>query len=179
MSTATTRAAVDIKNSTPNDHRLARRSGDLIVATAVVLIGIGYGAQAVREGLGAVVKTGPGFFPLLVAVVMVVSGMVVVIHEVRLLRQTRAVDPDASADSDPHWMRIGGILVTALAVPAIGPTVGFVVTLSSALVVMAKIMGMTGWARPVALGVIFGIALWGIFITWLFVPLPSGTIGLL
>lgn len=53
-----------------------------------------------------------------------------------------------------------------------------VVTLSIALVLMAKIMGISRWSRAVIFGLAFGAATWLIFVRWLAVPLPSGTLGL-
>lgn len=153
-------------------------------AAVVLILGLAYGYQAIQEGIGTLSETGAGFFPLLVSFVLVVSSGVVLVESRR-----GAADDDpggAPAESrvdsteDPgriSWRRVFGVLAAALSVPLLAATVGFVVTLSAAVVVIAKIMGMPGLLKPLALGVGFGAAAWLVFVYWLFVPLPSGVLG--
>ena len=81
-------------------------------------------------------------------------------------------------EGEVRWWRIAGVLAAALLVPAVGDTVGMVVTLAISLVLMAKVMGVSRWSRAVIFGFSFGAATWLIFVRWLSVPLPSGTLGL-
>jgi hypothetical protein len=155
---------------------------NVLVPAVLLVLGVAYGVLAVGEGIGSLGDTGAGFFPLIVAVALVAASATV------LLQSRRAAAPAAEpADGDDdggddgddvHWWRIAGVLGAALLVPALGETVGMVVTLSVALVLIAKVMGVARWVNAVLLGVAFGAATWLIFVYWLFVPLPAGTLGL-
>jgi hypothetical protein len=188
-----------------------RRSGlvrgsvkpEVIVAGSLLVLGLLYGVLALGEGLGTMADSGAGFFPLIVALVLTVTSVVVLLQSRRgtpgdvtapeaglgaaseggdVGTEDRGVGAEAAAgdggEGEVRWWRIAGVLAAALLVPAVGDTVGMVVTLSIALVLMAKIMGISRWSRAVIFGLAFGAATWLIFVRWLAVPLPSGTLGL-
>ena len=158
-----------------------RPSSETVTAALLVVLGLGYGLQAVREGIGSAADSGPGLFPLVVAAALVASALVVVVQEHRSEAGAAAsLDDDGGAleVGEVHWHRIAAVLLTSLAVPFAASTVGFVTSLSVAMAVIAKVMGMRGWWRPAALGVGFGVATWWVFVYWLFVPLPAGVLGL-
>lgn len=152
---------------------------DAVAALLLTAVGLVYAVLAWQEGLGTLAESGAGFFPFTVAVVLVASGITVVVQELRSEGGTVLADEDDDDfQGDVHWWRITGVLLAALAVPLVGNVLGFVVTLSIAFIVIAKVMGLSGWRRPVVLGATFGAAVWLIFVQWLFVPLPSGILGL-
>ncbi|WP_375002679.1 tripartite tricarboxylate transporter TctB family protein [Aeromicrobium sp. CTD01-1L150] len=153
---------------------------ELVTSTALLAVGLVYGAQALQEGLGSVAESGPGAFPFAVAVVLVGASAVVIVQERGRSREPVPADEDEDAelDGEVRWGRIAGVLAAALVVPVLGDVVGFVVALSIALGAITKIMGMAGWWRPVVFGVLFGMAVWLVFVHWLYVPLPSGRLGL-
>lgn len=152
----------------------------MLVPAVLVVLGVVYGVLAVGEGIGTLGDTGAGFFPLVVAVVLVVASVVVLVQSRHGTPPAADQDGDVEGDvdGDVHWWRIAGVLGAALLVPLLGETVGMVVTLSVALVLIAKIMGVVRWVNAVILGVAFGAATWLIFVYWLYVPLPAGTLGL-
>lgn len=161
-----------------------RPGSDAVTAGVLLVLGLVYGWLSVTEGLGSVERPGAGFFPLLVAIVLVVSAALV-LREVR--REAGAVvtaapgleeedDLDTEVD-EVSWPRVAGVLVAAAAVPVLAETCGFVTTLSVAVAVIGKVMGMPGLLRPVVLGVAFGAVTWLVFVYWLFVPLPVGVLG--
>ncbi|WP_199434503.1 tripartite tricarboxylate transporter TctB family protein [Qaidamihabitans albus] len=157
-----------------------RVNPDMMAAATLLGLGLLYGGLALDEGLGTVPDTGAGFFPFLVALVLVASSITVLVRE-----RPRGTEADAPADEDEegfagtvHWRRVVGVVLAALLVPLFGTTVGMIVTLSIALVLIAKIMGLSRWSSALILGLAFGAATWLIFVYWLFVPLPTGTLGL-
>ena len=152
-----------------------RVTREMVAAGVLLVLGVLYGVLAVGEGLGSLGDTGPGFFPLVVAVVLVAAGIAVL---ARSRTVTVPEEEESDSDGDVHWWRIAGVLGAALLVPAVGETVGMIVTLSVALVLIARIMGVSRWLNALILGVAFGAATWLIFVYWLFVPLPAGTLGL-
>ncbi|MEU8364168.1 tripartite tricarboxylate transporter TctB family protein [Nonomuraea sp. NPDC048882] len=165
---------------------------EVIVAGSLLALGLLYGALALGEGLGTMADTGAGFFPLIVALVLAVAGVVVLVQSRRRTPGDVTapgagdvtspgggdVSVEDGGDGEVRWWRIAGVLAAALLVPAVGDTVGMVVTLSISLVLMAKIMGVSRWSSAVLFGLAFGAATWLIFVRWLAVPLPSGTLGL-
>jgi hypothetical protein len=150
---------------------------DVAVAATLLTLGVLYGLQAVLEGLGSLGDTGAGLFPLVVAIVLVTASAVVVWQE-RSKPATSATDDEDAQHGEVDWWRIGAVLTASLAVPIVGNEIGFVVTLSAAVVAISKFMGLPGWGKPILLGIGFGAATWLIFIYWLFVPLPAGRLGL-
>jgi len=155
--------------------RSPRARSDVVAAGSLLVLGLAYGVLAVGEGLGSVGDTGAGFFPLVVALVLVAASVTVLVQS---RRETVPAAEEEEDDGDVHWWRIAGVLGAALLVPAVGEIVGMVVTLSVALVLIAKIMGIARWWSAVVLGVAFGAATWLVFVYWLYVPLPAGTLGL-
>ncbi|MFJ2755491.1 tripartite tricarboxylate transporter TctB family protein [Nocardioides sp. NPDC087217] len=171
----------------------AVRHPDVQATTAVILlvVGVFYGFQAVREGIGTPSDTGSGFFPLIVAIVLVIASALLLVQEWRAWRVDPALqaksaldragdDEGGALEGEPRtrWARVAGVLLASLAVPLFAEVAGFVVMLSAAVAVIAKIAGMRGWMRPCALGVGFGVVAWLVFVYWLFVPLPAGVLGL-
>ncbi|PXY27800.1 tripartite tricarboxylate transporter TctB family protein [Prauserella muralis] len=157
-----------------------RVNADLIAAATLLGMGLLYGFLALNEGLGTMADTGAGFFPFVVALVLVASSITVGVRD-------RRAEPDSGAPADDdgedfagtvHWWRVVGVVLVALLVPLFGTTVGMIVTLSVSLVLIAKIMGLARWSSALILGVAFGAATWLIFVRWLYVPLPAGTLGL-
>ena len=171
---------------------------DVVAAGSLVVLGLVYGALAVGEGIGTMAETGAGFFPLVVAVVLVAASVVLLVQGLRGMSRgevavgdgTRDRTPDGTADGDTaggaagaeddevRWPRVAGVLAVALLVPAVGATVGMIVTLSVTVALAAKIMGVVRWSRAVVLGVAFGAVTWLVFVRLLYVPLPAGTLGL-
>lgn len=164
-----------------------RATPDVIGAGSLLVLGLLYGVLAVGEGIGTMAETGAGFFPLVVATVLVAASVTLLVQG---LRGTPRGEPGAESGAesggesggesgdDVHWWRVAGVLVVALLVPAVGATVGMIVTLSISVVLAAKIMGVSRWTSAIILGAAFGAATWLLFVRLLYVPLPAGTLGL-
>ncbi|URN08814.1 tripartite tricarboxylate transporter TctB family protein [Actinomadura madurae] len=163
-----------------------RAASDVIVAGSLLVLGVLYGVLAVGEGIGTMADTGAGFFPLVVAVVLVAASGTVLVQSRRGTSRAEPAEDDAAPedgaedgeDDTVHWARVGGVLAAALLVPAVGATVGMTVTLSVSVALAAKIMGLSRWTSAAILGVAFGAATWLVFVRLLYVPLPAGTLGL-
>lgn len=167
---------------------------DVQATTAAILLVVGvlYGSQAAREGIGTPRDTGAGFFPVIVAIVLVAASALLLAQERRASRADPAIrshgaaldhagdDEGGALEGEPstRWTRVVGVVLASLAVPLLAEVVGFVLMLSACVAVIAKIAGMRGWVRPCALGVGFGVVAWLVFVYWLFVPLPAGVLGL-
>ncbi|WP_165959744.1 tripartite tricarboxylate transporter TctB family protein [Nonomuraea longispora] len=165
----------------------------MIAGGSLLVLGLLYGALALDEGLGTMADSGAGFFPFVVALVLVAASAVVLLQSRR--RTPGGLTPPADdekagaegdaegdaegeGDGEVRWWRIAGVLAAALLVPAVGDTVGMITTLAISLVLMAKVMGVSRWSSAVIFGFSFGAATWLVFVRWLAVPLPAGMLGL-
>ncbi|MEO3829762.1 tripartite tricarboxylate transporter TctB family protein [Actinomadura sp. B10D3] len=161
-----------------------RVTSDVLVGGGLLVLGVVYGVLALGEGIGTMADTGAGFFPLVVAVVLVAASATVLVQSRGGTPRTEPPEPteDGAApdgeDDDVHWARVGGVLAVASLVPVVGATVGMIVTLSVTVGLAAKIMGLSRWTRAAILGVAFGAIAWLVFVRLLYVPLPAGTLGL-
>lgn len=176
---------------TERNANLTRPGVHRMTAGILLVVGTVYGAGALHEGVGTPSDTGAGFFPLIVAVVLTLSSMVVLAQEHRsrqpdvLARGDDRVEPVGddeggvlTGEETTRWSRVAGVVLAALSVPLLAEIVGFVAMLSAAVAVIARIAGVPGWVKPCALGVAFGALAWLTFVYWLFVPLPAGVLGL-
>lgn len=165
------------QSSTPGPSPLSLETS---TAAVTLVLGVLYGIAALGEGLGSMADSGAGLFPFGVAVVLVIASAVVLVQEARGTSIAGPADEDDEEfHGDVDWLRIGGVLATSLLVPLVGSTIGLITTLSVVTAVIARIMGLSGWRRPVLLGAGFGVAAWLIFVQWLYVPLPAGRLGLI
>lgn len=159
--------------------RGAAATPETATAAILALLGLVYGQQAWKEGLGTPADTGAGFFPAIVAAVLAISACVVLVQDICATADATVDDEDsAEFGGDVDWWRLLGVLAASLTVPLVADRVGFVVAVSVAVVVIAKIMGLKGWRGPLIMGLGFGAAVWLVFVQWLFVPLPAGQLGL-
>jgi len=81
--------------------------------------------------------------------------------------------PGADGPAAPARRRAPLVVAAALVVYAgVLPAVGFVIASFALVVVTARLMGLPGWWRPLALGVGVAVATRLVFVTWLGVRLP-------
>jgi len=125
---------------------------------------------------------GPGFFPLILALLGVVLSLALL---VQLVRQPDAAvgapDPDASEDLVPDrsaMFRIVGIIVLLLAAFTALDPLGYRLTALVFITLLLLVLGVRNYIAIalVALALSFGV--FHSFYYWLKVPLPIGAFGL-
>lgn len=125
---------------------------------------------------------GPGFFPLILALLGVVLSLALL---VQLVRQPDAAvgapDPDASEDLIPDrsaMFRIVGIIVLLLAAFTALDPLGYRLTALVFITLLLLVLGVRNYIAIalVALALSFGV--FHSFYYWLKVPLPIGAFGL-
>ncbi len=149
---------------------------DMVVSLVLLVLGAWFMVEACRVGLGDFGNPGPGVFPLLVAALLVATSAASLVEE---LRATSEPEPEEDFGGDVAWGKILGALAITALVPVLAGTTGFITTLSVAIALMARLLGAAGWLRSALLGAGFGVAVWLIFVQWLLVPLPVGSLGLM
>ena len=135
-------------------------------AAGLGLIAIAYLVLGRRYPLDTLAEPGPGVFPLAAGTALLGLAL----WQLVATPGGRAPDADSLAPSHrgAPWL-VAAVLVTYAAVL---PTVGFVLASFALVVVTARLMGLPGWWRPLALGAGVAIATRLVFLTWLGVPLP-------
>ena len=136
---------------------------NLVTAAAVVVLGAAALLGSWSLGIGSAREPGPGTWPLLVSVLLVVLG-------VALLLNFRRVS-DAEKFSHGSWLVLAGLATMVVFVGLID-VIGF--EIPSALLCLAwlRYLGREGWRMSIitSLGVVVGFYL--VFVAALAVPIP-------
>ena len=144
------------------DPAYSRRQNQ-VVSAVLIAAGAGAGVLAWRLDIGTAEKPGPGMWPLIVSIAMVVLAAV------QLVRPTEGGDEERfTADA---WIVAVGV-VTLVAYAVLFERVGFEIPTAALLVVWLKVLGRESWLSTIAVSVGGVVALYLVFITALSVSLP-------
>jgi putative tricarboxylic transport membrane protein len=169
---------------TDNNHSLdtPQRSYNGLRIVAVALLAVGllvlYQTFQIAQG-GGYSAVGPRFFPLMVAVSLIVLSVIF------LLRAT--VRPDhvlaeqaAAEESATHWPTVG-LTTVALVVYAFAlGMLGYIVATALFFLAVARVLGSRHPARDLLVGIVLGVTIYVVFTRFLGVRLPGGVLdGLL
>ena len=155
---------------------------DALSSAVLLLIGSGYLWYDSRYSLDTLANPGPGIFPLMVGLLLVALTVTQLARSGGRLLLTRptakpgspaACPPDASSQTRTEgipWLMVG-ILVLYLMVVS---RIGFLTSTFVLVIICSKLMGTSGWKRPVLLAAGLIVACHFLFSVWLKVPLPTG-----
>lgn len=146
----------------PADGEYARRL-NAIVSAVLILLGAGTALLSWRLGIGSAAEPGPGMWPLIVSIAMIVLAVV------QLIRPTeRGAEERFTADA---WLVVAGV-GTLVVYAALFERVGFEVPTIALLVVWLKVLGRESWVSTISISLGGVVALYLIFITALGVSIP-------
>lgn len=115
---------------------------------------------------------GPSIFPTAYGALLALLGAVLFARSLR-----RAASPAGDGEAPPDLARLGlGILGAAAYAVAIGYAGFAIATIAYLWLMIALMRGAGGMRRPstFVLAVLIGLAVYGVFVTVLQVPLPTG-----
>lgn len=147
------------------------RNGDLLSGAILLVLGLYIAYEALQMSFGSIRRPGPGFFPVILAVLLIVTAGVVAIRSLRFGSEAVAVG---------FGQRTWHILVTIAAVAlytALLETVGFLLCTLVLTFALLKGMGRVSWLRSAAIAIGGTVGLYLIF-TQLGIPLPKGLLEL-
>jgi len=155
-------------------HRLeAEEAGDrpppggpaenLVVAAAVVALGVATVAGAVGLGVGTAAVPGPGTWPLLVGIALTGLGVALAV--------TARSTHDAERFTRPALLVLAG-LATMAAFVAVIDTVGFEIPAAVLSVVWLRFLGHESWRMSVVTSLLVVVAFYLLFVGALDVTIP-------
>jgi len=113
---------------------------------------------------------GPGFLPLWIGVVLVISSLVVTVQEFRLASQG---DTFFQPRTRMVVKVVALIAITFLVVPLLGFSLGFGLFILATM----RLMGNHRWMTCGAAAIVTAVGIHFLFGQWLDIPLPIGVVG--
>ncbi len=132
-------------------------------ALGLAVLALGYLAAGRRYSIDTLATPGPGVFPLAVGLALLAAAMWVLAAAGRGAPQARGADAPA-----PPLAACAALVGYS----ALVPVAGFLPASFALVVVVARLMGLHGWWRPLALAAGVVAVARVAFVGWLGVPLP-------
>jgi putative tricarboxylic transport membrane protein len=144
---------------------------DRAAALVLLLFAVGGTLEASRLTIGDPGHPGPGFFPLCLALALVVVALAL------LLQPARMPPAPAAATEGLRPSRAALALLAALAYALALESIGFVVTTVAFLLFLLKVIEARGWPASLVIALSAAIVCHVVFKVWLAVQLPAGPWG--
>jgi hypothetical protein len=131
-----------------------------------VVVGVIFAVGATNYPLGASARPGPGYFPLMLSVIMAILGGVVLFKSLTI--ETEGGDPIGSIAWRPLLVIVAAITVFGVALPRLG----LVITVPI-LIIMTSFAGDEfHWKGVIANAVVLTVGAWAIFVLGLKLTIP-------
>ncbi len=137
--------------------------GNLVVAAAVVVLGVAAVVGSLAFDAGSARSPEAGTWPLMVSVVIVALGLGLV--------ATARRTTDAERFGRTSWLVLAG-LATMVAFVALIPVIGFEIPAALLAFVWLRFLGHEGWRTSIVTSVALVVAFYLIFVGALSVPIP-------
>lgn len=158
-------------SAAPAPARRSRWGWPHLAPLVLLLIGVGYALSALRLPLQTPVGLGPGFVPLLIALLMVGSSIWA------LLAGVSAVAPDSPFPLDDAAVRVPLLLGLLLAYIVLLNPAGHLIAGSLVASAALWVLGRRPWWAALGYGLLLAVGSWVLFDLLLALPLPAGPFG--
>lgn len=145
-----------------------RLRGEIVFSVLCILFGVLWVAAALGLPYMGEFAPGSGFLPLWLGACLVVLSAV---HVVSCLRMQAAHIPAG------HWRKVLAVVLGLIVCVVVIETMGFVVAVGAYLVFLLRGVEKESWRTSLGVTVGAMVVLFGLFHTWLHVPLPKGPWG--
>ncbi|HSB81433.1 MAG TPA: tripartite tricarboxylate transporter TctB family protein [Candidatus Methylomirabilis sp.] len=159
------------------------KKADALLAGIVLLIGIGYEGMAWRMPRGSISYPGPGYFPVIVGLFLILTAAGCVIQSFG-----GGISPDPSAAGDkparehplaarPSAGKAWGLLGLLAAYALFLKPLGFLIAIFLFLLASIRVFGYRRWLPSLGVTAAIAALSYVSFVIWLKVPLPLGILG--
>ncbi len=138
----------------------------------ILVLGIAVCVAAVRLGFGGLALPGAGLFPFFAGLIIVIAQSVVMVRAA-LRRYAQA-----EFESGKHaFARLAALVAIFAGWILAMPYLGYILVTFAAVLAFAKVLGLEGWWRPLALSAGTSVAIYVLFDRLLYLDLPRGLLG--
>jgi hypothetical protein len=131
-----------------------------------LVAGVGFAIGAGNYSLGTSARPGPGYFPLMLSVIMAILGAIILFKSLTI--ETEGGDPVGSIAWRPLLVIVGSIVVFAVLLPRVG--------LIATIPILIFLVSLAGdefhWKGVLANAVVLTLGSWVIFIWGLKLTIP-------
>jgi cytochrome c oxidase subunit IV len=154
--------------------------GSVVFAGLILAVGLVYEGMALYMPRGSLSYPGPGFFPLMIGVFLIVTALGCLLQEV--LPRKRGAGPavfplpnqDSAAPRDRNVKKTFQLMVLMIGYTLALKPLGFLISICTFLVVAIRIFGYRRWFPTLAMAAVIAGISYVSFVLWLKVPLPLG-----
>jgi putative tricarboxylic transport membrane protein len=146
------------------------------IVTGLILAGLAglVFLEARRLTLGSIRVPQTGFFPAILAVLLLTFSIVLMIQTIRGSEGER-IPEKIGTDG---WRRIAASLATMLGFALVLESLGFLLSTVAVMVLLLRAIEAQKWSRVIAVAVVTSIACYFLFAWLLSIPLPAGILGI-
>lgn len=131
-----------------------------------LVVGIAFAVGATDYSMGAAARPGPGYFPLLLSVIMAILGAIVLFTSLTI--ETEDGDKIGSIAWRPLIVVVAAIAVFGLALPRLG----LAVTVPILIIIVSMAGGEFRWKGVLITSLVLTVGSWAIFIAGLNLTIP-------
>lgn len=152
--------------------RIQKRKAYLVVGGLGLAFSVAYLALSSQLPFGQRDQPGAAVFPMMVGVVLVLASLAT-LNEARQMPRAEHVELPAG----PDRMRVLGLIAALLGYFLLLPWLGQIATSMLFFVALMRLLSQYSWPRLVAYSVVMSLAVYGVFVLVLKVPMPAGVLG--
>ena len=146
--------------------------GEVLFGCVILAFGIVALAGSVQLGFGSLSQPGAGLFPFFAGLMIVIAAPIAIVNSV--VRR----GSESELILKKNGLRTLGVMIAVFAAWILAmPTLGYVVVTFAAVLVLARLLGLEGWLKPLALSVATALATYVLFDRLLYLDLPRGLLG--
>jgi hypothetical protein len=152
-------------------RRVQKRKAYLVVGWAGLALSLAYLALGAQLPFGALDQPGAAVFPMVAGVVAILASAAT-LHEGWRLERTEPVEFPAGADAR-RVLGMGGLLLGYF---VLLPWLGQLLTSLLFFMLVLRLLSQYAWPRIAAYSVVMSLAVYGVFVHLLQVPMPAGVL---
>jgi len=146
--------------------------GEVLFGCVILAFGIVALAGSVQLGFGSLSQPGAGLFPFFAGLMIVIAAPIAIANAI--VRR----ESESELILKKNGLRTLGVMIAVFAAWILAmPTLGYVAVTFAAVLVLARLLGLEGWLKPLALSVATALATYVLFDRLLYLDLPRGLLG--